>query len=166
MILIFVNEKGPAMKVFDREIELFSRYLQTKGLKVTDQRSALLRTFLEHDGHLAAEDLHHKARKHQPGIGFATVYRTLKHLVECGVARELDLGDGKVHYEPEFNHGHHDHLVCTSCGAYVEFFNPQIEQLQEKVYRDHGYRVTNHHMMLYGLCPKCQKGKAAVGGRA
>lgn len=140
-----------------RENEVFSQYLKEKDLKLTAQRELILETFLDHKGHISAEELFQEAREKQPHVGFATVYRTLKHMTQCGLARELDFGDGRIQYEPDFNHQHHDHMICTKCGTYIEFLNPQIEELQEQVSRKHGFKITSHRMQLYGLCQKCQK---------
>ena len=140
-----------------REYEVFSKYLKEKDLKLTAQRDLILETFLNYRGHVSAEELYQKAREKQSHVGFATVYRTLKHLTQCGLARELDFGDGRVKYEPELDRQHHDHMICTKCGTYIEFLNPQIEELQEQVSRRHGFKITSHRMQLYGLCQKCQK---------
>jgi Fur family ferric uptake transcriptional regulator len=150
MLKGFVKTKGV-------EYEVFSLYLKEKDLKLTAQRELILEAFLAGRGHVSAEDLFQRARAKQPHVGFATVYRTLKHLSQCGLARELDFGDGRVKYEPEFNRQHHDHMICTQCGTYIEFMNPQIEELQEQVSKKHGFKITSHRMQLYGLCQKCQK---------
>ena len=139
------------------ESDLFSHYLKSKDLKLTSQRALILETFLNQGGHISAEELYQKARAKQAHVGFATVYRTLKHMTQCGLARELDFGDGRIKYEREFNREHHDHLICTNCGTYVEFLNPQIEELQEQVGRKHGFKITTHRMQLYGLCQKCKR---------
>ncbi len=139
------------------EYEVFRLYLKEKDLKLTAQRELILEVFLNHRGHISAEELFGKAREKQSHVGFATVYRTLKHMTRCGLARELDFGDGRIKYEPEYNHQHHDHMICNQCGAYIEFLNPQIEELQEQVSRKHGFKITSHRMQLYGLCQKCQK---------
>jgi Fur family ferric uptake transcriptional regulator len=139
------------------EMGVFSRYLREKNLKLTPQRAMILDTLLDHPGHLSAEEIYQRARERQPNVGFATVYRTLKHLTLCGLARELDFGEGRVKYEREFNREHHDHMICTTCGSYIEFLNPQIEELQEQVSRKHGFRITSHRMQLYGFCQQCQK---------
>lgn len=146
-----------AIKEKRREYEVFSEYLKEKELKLTAQRELILETFLNHRGHISAEELYQKAKEKQPHVGFATVYRTLKHMTQCGLARELDFGDGRIQYEPDFNRQHHDHMICTKCGTYIEFLNPQIEELQEQVSRKHGFKITSHRMQLYGLCQKCQK---------
>ena len=145
------------LKSQEMEYEVFSQYLKKKDLKLTAQRGLILETFLSHQGHISAEELDQKAREKHPHVGFATVYRTLKHMTQCGLARELDFGDGRIKYEPDFNRRHHDHMICTQCGIYIEFLNPKIEELQQQVSRKHGFKITSDRMHLYGLCQKCQK---------
>src|SRR5258708_37392624 len=87
----------------EREHEVFNLYLKEKNLKLTAQREWILETFLNHRGHVSAEELYQKAKEKHPHVGFATVYRTLKHMIRCGLARELDFGDGRIQYEPEIN---------------------------------------------------------------
>ena len=139
------------------EYEVFSQYLKEKDLKLTVQRELILEVFLNHQGHISAEELYQRAKEKQPHVGFATVYRTLKHMTQCGLSRELDFGDGRIQYESEFNRKHHDHMICNHCGTYIEFMNPKIEELQEQVSKKHGFKITSHRMQLYGLCQKCQK---------
>jgi len=139
------------------EYEVFNRYLKQRELKLTSQRELILEVFLGHQGHISAEELYQKSKERQPHVGFATVYRTLKHMTQCGIARELDFGDGRIQYESDLNRKHHDHMICTQCGTYIEFLNPKIEELQEQVSRKHGFKITSHRMQLYGLCQKCQK---------
>ncbi len=154
-----------AAKTESREHQVFRRYLREKRLKLTDQRELLLETFLGQQIHISAEELFKKARVKNPHMGFATVYRTLKHLTNCGLARELDFGDGRFKYEPGFDREHHDHMVCTQCGSYIEFMNPRIEELQEQISRKYGFKISSHRMLLYGLCQKCQKGRAGTINR-
>jgi Fur family ferric uptake transcriptional regulator len=146
-----------SMNVKGHEQEVFRRYLREKKLKRTPQRELIFEVFINFKGHISAEKLFQKAQEKLPDVGFATVYRTLKHLTSCGLARELDFGDGRIQYEPEYNRRHHDHLICTKCGTYIEFFNPRIEELQEQAGRKHGFKITSHRMQLYGLCRKCAK---------
>jgi Fur family ferric uptake transcriptional regulator len=135
--------------------EQFKKYLSKKNLRWTAQREGLLDVFLDRPGHVSAEDLHRQTEAGQK-MGFATVYRTLKHLVACGLAREVDMGDSRLYFENTGEKTHHDHLLCVHCGSVVEFLNPKIEQLQEKVASRYGYKITQHRLLLYGVCPKCQ----------
>jgi len=135
--------------------ERFKKYLSTKNLRWTAQRESLLDVFLDRSGHVSAEDLHCQTTAGQK-MGFATVYRILKHLVACGLAREVDMGDSRLYFEKTDENAHHDHLLCVHCGSVAEFLNPRIEQLQEKVARQYGYEITQHRLLLYGVCPKCR----------
>ncbi len=81
----------------------------------------------------------------------------MKLLVDAGLARSVDLGDGTVRYEQELGYEHHDHLVCDRCGIHVEFVDTVIEELQEGLAKRHGFRLSGHKMILYGLCADCDK---------
>jgi Fur family ferric uptake transcriptional regulator len=134
-----------------------SDYLAAKGLRSTSQRDAILELFLEAGRHLSAEELYDRVKKSHPGISYATVYRTLKLLVEAGLAKENHFDDGYTRFEYNSTDGHHDHLICTRCGEIVEFENDKIEALQLDVAKQNGYKVQNHKLEIYGLCSKCQR---------
>ena len=142
------------MKEFEN---VFSEFLEKKGLKMTSQRSMILDTFIKIKGHLTSEELYDIVKKKDGAIGQATVYRTLKLLSESGIAREVDFGDGLVRYEHKYGHEHHDHLICNSCGKNIEVLEQQIEELQEKMAKRHGFKLTGHKMYLYGICRDCRK---------
>ncbi len=138
----------------DRKLRL-RRYIQEKGLKNTAQRELIAETFFKTNTHLNLEELLQKVRKKNPRIGYATVYRTMKLLVESGFALERNFGDGQTRYEPITDTGHHDHLICTSCGRIIEFENERIERLQKEVAKDKNFMVKSHKLELYGLCGNC-----------
>lgn len=137
------------------QIAIFNDCAQRKGLKSTNQRTLILKTFLGSSSHFSTEDLYLKLRKKHPKIGYATVHRALKLFAECGIAIELDFGDGQTRYEPLRLGQHHDHLVCTECGAIIEFTEPRIEALQDEVATQHGFKIERHRHELYGICLKC-----------
>jgi Fur family transcriptional regulator, ferric uptake regulator len=135
----------------------FQDYIIRKGLKSTRQRDLILDFFLSSERHMSIEDLYLKLRAKHPGIGYATVYRTLKLFAEAGIANEIQFGDGQTRYEHVNEGEHHDHLVCTRCGAITEFENETIEQLQNEVAAGYGFQIETHKLELYGLCAKCRK---------
>lgn len=139
------------------ELEVFRQYLGENGLKETAHRRLILECFLAGEGHRSVEDIYQDVRKRDTRIGYTTVYRTMKLLSDSGLAREIDLSDGMTRYEHLYNHAHHDHMICTGCGRSVEFFNAEIERLQDKASRELGFRVADHWLQIYGLCPNCQK---------
>lgn len=142
-----------------RASEQLSEYLAGQGLKSTRQRDEILNIFVSAGRHLSAEELYLLVKKPHPGIGYATVYRTLKLLASAGLAEERRFEDGYTRYEYRATDGHHDHLICTKCGKIIEFENVRIEELQQDVARKNRFQVQNHKLELYGLCSECQ-GKA------
>jgi Fur family transcriptional regulator, ferric uptake regulator len=137
--------------------EVLRDYVAKHGLKLTRQRELIADVFFAAEGHLKVEDLLERVREKDPNVSLATVYRTMKLLTECGLASPHRFGDTSVRYEPADDHDeHHDHLICTRCGKIVEFFNEQIESLQDGVASKYGFEVTHHRMELYGLCPDCR----------
>lgn len=145
------------MSATEKEAEILVNYLKKKDLKLTDQRRLILDVFLNHESHVSAEELYDLLKKDNPGIGLATIYRTLKLLCECGLASELRFSDGVTHYEHLFEHEHHDHLICLKCGKYIEVASPEIEELQQKLAAKHGFEVLRHRMELYGVCKECAR---------
>jgi|SRR3989339_7585 len=140
-----------------QEEKIFETYITSKNLKHSRQREKVLEVFLSTDKHLTVEDLYNLIKKQYPTIGFATVYRTLRLLCECGLSRELRFEDGTTRYEHLYGHQHHDHIICTKCGRFVEVVVPEIEYLQEKLFEQHGFYPQRHKMELYGICKKCKK---------
>lgn len=137
----------------------FREYLAKHGLKVTQQREVILDEFLAAGSHLSTEELYRAIREKNPHIGYATVHRTLKLLAESGLAAPRHFGDGHTRYECSSEEQHHDHLICTICGAIVEFENPGIERLQEQVAAKHGFVIEQHRLEIYGRCAACLVGK-------
>jgi len=134
----------------------FNRFATGKGLRSTRQRDIILDFFLATHQHISVEELYLKIKAVHPGIGNATVYRTLKLFVEAGLAREVLLHDGQTRYEHVVEGEHHDHLVCTSCNAVIEFENETIEKLQDDIATRHGFFIKNHKLEIYGICAQCR----------
>lgn len=143
----------------------FHAYLTKKGLKSTKQRDIIAERFFGTEGHLSIEELLALAREDAPKVGYATVYRTLKLLTECGLAAERRFGEGQTTYEIAGDSEHHDHLICLECGHVLEFHNEAIEREQERVARSFGFNVVRHRHELYGLCPRARgiKGGSCPG---
>ena len=137
--------------------EIFYRHLKRVGLKHTDQRDTILHTFLETRDHLSTDQLFRLVRKKDAKIGFTTVYRTLKLLAECGLASAVAFHDGVARYEHQFNRRNHHHMVCTECGASVEFFLPEAAKLEEEIARKYRFDATRHTFQIYGICEDCRK---------
>lgn len=144
---------------FEEEKEIFREHIQKAGLRRTAQRDLILEIFLSTEEHLTSEDLYFLVHRKDPSVGHTTVYRTLKLLTEAGLAREVRFGDNKTYYEHHFKHEHHDHMICTECGTVLEFFSPQIEDLQDQMADKFGFRPTHHSLRMWGICSDCQRMK-------
>ncbi|HEY5521784.1 MAG TPA: Fur family transcriptional regulator [Desulfuromonadaceae bacterium] len=136
--------------------KVFNDFAAAKGLRSTRQRDIILDIFLSTHQHVSVEELYLKIKTSNPGIGFATVYRTLKLFAEAGLAREVLLHDGQTRYEHVSAGEHHDHLVCTGCNAIIEFEDETIEKLQKEIAARHGFLIKSHKMEMYGLCANCK----------
>ena len=141
----------------EKAVKQLADFLSGQGLRSTSQRDAILDIFVSAGQHLSAEELYARVKKVHPGIGYATVYRTLKLFAEAGLAQERRFEDGFTRYEHTNPDAHHDHLICKNCGVILEFENERIEALQQDVARKHHFKVQNHKLELYGLCAGCQK---------
>jgi len=135
--------------------ERWKTYLSDRRLNTTTQREAIVDAFLRTHEHVSIDELLGRVRKRHQRVGYATVYRTLKLLVDSGLAIERQFGDGQARYEVAGDH--HDHLICARCGLILEFEDDEIEQLQEKIaQRLGGFTVVRHRHELYALCPKAR----------
>jgi Fur family ferric uptake transcriptional regulator len=130
--------------------------MSQQGLRSTEQRRVIVDTFVNAQSHLTIDELLALVKQRDGRIGYATVYRTLKMLVESGLVHELHFGDGFARYELAAGMAHHDHLICTHCGSIVEFEEPAIETLQERIAARYDFTVSAHRHELYGLCRKCR----------
>jgi Fur family transcriptional regulator, ferric uptake regulator len=151
---------GPRGADKKRDLEEAKRplrdFLKQRHLHESKVRDLIVDIFLGSEEHLGLEAILQKVRRKNPGVGFATVYRTMKLLVEAGVAHERNFDSGAALYEVAHGRSHHDHLICETCGVVVEFVNPQIESLQEKIADKHGFLLRRHRHELFGLCAQCQ----------
>jgi Fur family ferric uptake transcriptional regulator len=134
-----------------------TEFLTGQGLRSTSQRGIILSVFVEAGRHMSVEELHARVKKEHPGVGYATVYRTLKLLASAGIAEERRFDDGFTRFEYQGRNDHHDHLICTRCGAIIEFENEHIEALQQDVAKKNDFIVQSHKLELYGLCAGCRQ---------
>jgi Fur family ferric uptake transcriptional regulator len=139
--------------VADRVVAISAR-LKQRGFKRSAVREAVVEEFLRAGTHLSIEQLLERVRARAPGIGYSTVYRTLRLLAENGYAAARDFGGAQALYEPADTR-HHDHVVCVVCGRVAEFEDRAIEELQEQVARRLGFQITSHRLELYGRCSAC-----------
>ncbi|MEF3047848.1 Fur family transcriptional regulator [Pseudotabrizicola sp. L79] len=123
---------------------------EAKGLRMTDQRRTVARVIGEADDHPDVEELYARAAALDPKISLATVYRAVKLFEEAGILEKLEFGDGRARYE-DAERDHHDHLIDVNSGQVIEFVDPEIEALQEKIAARLGYRLIGHRLELLGV---------------
>lgn len=138
-------------------LEHFRRYLRDHRLPVTRQRDAVAEVVFGSEDHLSVEGIQRKLRERGEHVGTATVYRTLDVLVQSGLVRAHDFGEGFKRYEPMPAQTHHEHLICLRCGRVVEFQNERLERMLHFVADDTGFQLQRHRVELYGLCRDCRQ---------
>ena len=141
------------------EIECFHDFLHEKGLKKTYQKDLILETFLNIEGHLSVEDVYAQVKKKDKKIGIVTVFRTLKSLKECGIAREITLGDGLTRFEHYYQHPYHHHIICEKCRKTIEFVCPELERIQENIIKKYDFKPNHHRVQTYGTCRECAENR-------
>ncbi len=124
-----------------------------RGLRMTGQRRVIAQVLEGSPDHPDVEVLHARACLVDPKISLATVYRTVRLFGEAGILEKLEFGDGRARYE-DAERAHHDHLIDLETGKVIEFVDPDIEALQEKIAAKLGYRLTGHRLELFGVALK------------
>jgi Fur family ferric uptake transcriptional regulator len=132
-------------------------YMERKGLRSTSQRRLVSETFFRVSGHHSIDDVLAMVRAKDPKVGYATVYRTMKLLVECGLASERQFGETVTRFEIALVDHHHDHLICVDCKRIVEFEDDEIESHQDTLAKRYGFTLLSHKHELYGVCADCRR---------
>jgi|TARA_B100000941_G_scaffold88872_1_gene61536 Fur family ferric uptake transcriptional regulator len=123
--------------------------LREAGLKVTLPRIRILEIFEESDTkHLSADEVYKKLVEAGDEVGLATVYRVLTQFESAGILLKQNFENGHSVYELTPN-DHHDHMVCLKTGKVIEFTNEIIEEQQEKLASERGYKIVDHRLVLY-----------------
>ncbi len=126
---------------------------EARGLRMTDQRRIVARVLGEAEDHPDVEELYARAARLDPKISLATVYRSVKLFQEAGILDRHEFGDGRARYE-DAERDHHDHLIDVNTGLVIEFVDPEIEALQERIAARLGYRLIGHRLELLGVPAK------------
>ncbi len=154
-------EPAPLMPlaVSDRPEDKFREFLEIRGEKLTEPRRILVRHIFSSHKHFDADELvaelHNAGRK----VSRATVYRTLRLLVEAGLLRELRLTN-RTAYEHDYGYPSHDHMHCTECNKILEFTNEEVRRVREAVSREHGFQSNGHRFIITGVCPDCLRARS------
>lgn len=130
-------------------------HLKDIGLKATGPRLKILDLFETSESrHLSAEDVYRRLIAENIDVGLATIYRVLTQFEQAGILVRHHFETGKAVYELNEG-GHHDHMVCVKCGKVVEFFEPEIEAMQDRIAEQHGFHIIDHALYMYGECANC-----------
>jgi Fur family ferric uptake transcriptional regulator len=149
----------------EAQLEKFGHFLAERGLRFTTQRRAVADVFFSGEKHVSLLELLAEAKSLQPGIGYATVYRTMRLLVDGGLAVEHKFGENQTRFEAYVHGDHHDHLICVDCGKIVEFEDDLIEQRQDRIAHDFGFTVVSHRHEIYVKCVADCDDKPALDAR-
>ncbi len=139
------------------EIEIFHDYIRSRGLRRTPEREEILQEIFAIHGHFDVDELYLRLRQKGAKVSKASIYRALRLFLDCSLVREVDFSDGHWHYEHIYGHGPHCHLRCLRCGHIVEFEEPGLDLLQDRLHREYGYRVADFQLEVKGYCRPCQE---------
>lgn len=157
------------MMTVKQQLDKINLQMKMKGFKLTPQREATLSVLLENDkDHLSAEDVYMLVKGRYPDIGLATVYRTLELLTELHIVEKMNFGDGVARFDlrdEDHEHMHH-HLICNDCGALKEIKDDWLIELEQRVAREFGFKVTDHRLDFNGTFKDCNKALCKRGNKA
>jgi Fur family ferric uptake transcriptional regulator len=147
-------------------VQRFEEYLQSRGMRVTQQRRLLIDHVFSRHEHFDADTLIEQLPgSGQPGhVSRPTVYRTLNEFVDAGLLRRFVL-NGRAVYEHDYGYPQHDHMHCVECNELFEFQSSELLELRDRVAREHRFRVSGHRMIISGVCQECQKKKRKATNR-
>lgn len=138
-------------------VERFRRHLRDHRLPVTRQRDLIAETVFLSDEHLSVDAIQKRLRELGEHVGTATIYRTLDVLVQSGLVRAHDFGEGFKRYEPMPQESRHEHLICVRCNKVVEFQNERLERMLPIIADEHAFLHQRHRVEIYGLCQECRR---------
>lgn len=144
----------------DGDFELYQSELSRRGLRRSRTRDSIVRMFLSSSRHWSPEELFEQSRAQKLRGGLSTVYRTLRLLLEIGLAREVDLGDGVRHYERSTNFPAHYHLICARCHSVIEFLANAVEEQVRAISASYSFAPSSHVLKVEGICARCRGEKA------
>lgn len=140
---------------FQKDMDLLRRRMAEKGLKTTPQRDELAGWIFQTHEHFTVEDIINAFREKGQKIAQATAYRVVQMMLELGLLLEHDFGKGYKYYEHTPGHEHHDHIICEDCGKILEFSDPELEALKQKITASHGFVMKKHYLNIYASCTRC-----------
>lgn len=138
-------------------VERFRRYLTDRRLPVTRQRMEVTEAVARVADHPSADRIQRDLAERNIRVATATVYRTLELLVQSGLVRQHDFGEGFRRFESVSDQDRHEHLICQRCGRVVEFSHDRLERMLELIADEMDFLHRRHRIEIYGLCPDCRR---------
>lgn len=139
----------------EKTLKKYVKRLKNKNIRVTSQRVAILKYMIEHRGHPTVQDIFSALKPDYPHMSMATVYNNLKTFVDVGFVMELKFSDESAHFDLA-EHMHY-HAICENCGKFVDFDYPQMDDVESQAEKLTGFKIDNHRLEVYGICPECQQ---------
>ncbi len=150
-------DKAEGAALLDR----FRQYLREHHQPITKQRDLVAQIVFLAEDHLSVEGIRRELKQRSERVGMATVYRTLDLLVESGLVRSHEFGEGFRRYEAMTAQSDHEHLICEQCGRVVEFANERLERMLPVLADEHGFQHRRHKVEIYGVCQTCRQRELA-----
>lgn len=135
-----------------------TKTLREHGYKLTRQRLAVIKTIASTQDHLTTTNIYQKVHQNYPdiNIGLVTIYRTLELLNRLKLICEIH-AESNCHSYTISAPGHHHHLICSNCDKVIDFSSCNLEEVQQNLTRETGFRIDSHSLEFAGLCQDCQK---------
>ena len=140
--------------------EKFREYLETRGMRLTQERAIIVREIFADHEHFETDEIVARLTKQRTDgtrVSRATIYRTIGHLENAGLIRKVARANDREGYEHDYGYPQHDHLHCTKCDRLIEFQSAELRVLRDAVASDHHFRVSGHRFIVSGVCEKCLK---------
>ncbi len=132
-------------------------YIKLNKLKSSKRRDLIFEHIVRGSGHFTIDNLYQNMLQIDPSIGIATVYRTIRLLVEIGIVTEHSFGEKKGYFELKTEKSpDHSHLICIRCGKIIEFEFDAVEKIKKKLTKQYRFKIEYHKCEIFGLCSKCQ----------
>jgi Fur family ferric uptake transcriptional regulator len=149
--------KAPTRRnLMKTEIEAFKKFCRSENLKVTKERLLIFSEMISLHSHFTVDDIHFILKKKKFTVAPSSIYRFIPFLIKGKFLKSIHQEEHSTHYEHIIGHAHHDHMICQSCGNIIEFLDRDLEKLQAELASKYQFTITDHHLVLNGICQKCK----------